>query len=207
MRPIRSIASVLCLVASLNTQASGSPEDTQQLRDLLQPISSLSAQFEQQIIDANGFELQTSAGLFQVSQPNNLRWIVNQPMPQHVISDGVTLWLYDPDLEQVVIQPFNTDIASTPAMLFSGDLDQIDNAYSILRAADGVFKLSPKEPGSLFGELTIEFDGKVPVSIGLTDSLGQITQIKFAEVSYNPVIPADLFAFKVPADVDVIRND
>jgi outer membrane lipoprotein carrier protein len=69
-------------------EAGGDPEDIQQLRDLLAPISSLSAQFEQRIIDANGLELQRSSGQFQVAKPNSLRWIVEQPMPQQVISDG-----------------------------------------------------------------------------------------------------------------------
>ena len=87
MRLIKYIATTLCLITSLSAQAGGTPEDIQQLRELLQPITSLSAQFEQQITDANGFEMQTSSGLFQVAQPNNLRWIVSEPMPQQVISD------------------------------------------------------------------------------------------------------------------------
>jgi outer membrane lipoprotein carrier protein len=135
MRLIKYIATTLCLIASLSAQAGGSPEDIQQLRELLQPITSLSAQFEQQITDANGFEMQTSSGLFQVAQPNNLRWIVSEPMPQQVISDGITLWLYDPDLEQVIIQPFDANIESTPAMLFSGDLDRLDSTYFILESS------------------------------------------------------------------------
>lgn len=138
MRLIKSIAAMLALVTSFAGHAGGSPEDIQQLRDLLQPITSLSAQFKQQITDADGFEIQASEGLFQIAQPNKLRWVVAQPMPQQVISDGVTLWLFDPDLEQVVIQPFDANIESTPAILFSGDLERLDRAYFIQQLSAGV---------------------------------------------------------------------
>ncbi|MFT4671768.1 MAG: outer membrane lipoprotein carrier protein, partial [Pseudohongiellaceae bacterium] len=57
------------LVLATNSWSGGAVEDIQKLRDLLQPITSLSAHFEQQIRDADGYELQASQGLFQVSQP------------------------------------------------------------------------------------------------------------------------------------------
>ena len=50
----KSMLSLLALVGSMSTHAGGDPEDIQQLRNLLQPITSLAAQFEQQITDANG---------------------------------------------------------------------------------------------------------------------------------------------------------
>jgi len=141
--PSLLFTSFLALCLGTKAWSGGAAEDIQQLRDLLQPITSLSARFEQQIIDADGFELQVSQGLFQVSQPNRLRWVVESPMPQQIIADGVTLWIYDPDLEQVIIQPFNEDIATTPAVLFSGDLDQLDKAYFVTQLGDGRFELKP----------------------------------------------------------------
>lgn len=207
MRLIKSITAMLALLVSLATHAGGVPEDIQQLRDLLLPITSLSAQFKQQITDADGVDVQASEGLFQIAQPNKMRWIVAQPMPQQVISDGVTLWLFDPDLEQVVVQPFAANIESTPAILFSGNLERLDRAYFIRQLSDGVFTLTPEQGGSLFTALEIEFVNRVPASIALTDGLGQVTRITFTEVVYNPMLPNDLFVFEIPADVDVIRND
>ena len=206
MRMIQRIT--LFFILSLASQAwsGGTPEDIQQLRDLLQPITSLSARFQQQITDGDGYELQASEGLFQVSQPNRLRWVVETPMPQHIIADGVTLWVYDPDLEQVIIQPFNDDIAATPAILFSGDLDQLDDAYFVTQLAEGRFELKPEQGGSLFDSMTIAFDGAKPASIALTDTLGQVTRISFAELDINPALSGDLFVFEAPDGVDVINN-
>jgi outer membrane lipoprotein carrier protein len=191
---------------SLQAAAGGKVEDIQRLRDLLQPISSLSSQFNQRINDADGFELQASEGLFEVAQPNKLRWIVKHPMPQQVISDGITLWVYDPDLEQVIIQPFDKDIAATPAILFSGDLDSLDSVYFVEQLAEGSFLLTPEEEGSLFRSTEIQFDGAKPSFIVLTDTLGQITRISFTGLKLNPPISADQFVFKIPLGIDIIDN-
>jgi outer membrane lipoprotein carrier protein len=207
MRLIQSIVPLISLMLSFNIQAGGNAEDIQQLRNLLQPISSLSAQFKQQVTDADGFQLQQSEGLFQVAQPNNLRWIVEQPMPQQVISNGLTLWLYDPDLEQVIVKPFDASIESTPAILFSGDLTRLDSAYFIRQLSPDVFQLTPEQGGSLFSELQIIFVDQLPASISLTDSLGQVTRIAFSDVQLNPSLPAALFEFEIPGDIDVINND
>jgi len=201
-----SLTLIISLSAAINSHAGGAAEDIQQLRDLLQPITSLSARFQQQITDADGYELQNSEGLFQVSQPNNLRWVVEMPMPQQIIADGETLWIYDPDLEQVVIQPFNEDIAATPAILFSGDLDQLDQAYFVTQLAEGHFELKPERGGSLFDSMIIRFDQAKPTSITLTDTLGQTTHISFSQLELNPPLSADQFVFQIPDGVDVINN-
>ena len=206
MRVFHNITLLWALSLAPQTWSGGAPEDIQQLRDLLQPITSLSARFQQQITDGDGYELQASEGLFQVSQPNRLRWVVETPMPQQIIADGVTLWIYDPDLEQVIIQPFNDDIAATPAILFSGDLDQLDDAYFVTQLAEGRFELKPEQGGSLFDSMTIAFDGAKPASIALTDTLGQVTSISFTELDINPALSGDLFVFEAPDGVDVINN-
>ena len=205
-RLLLTVLSTLLVGISLQAAAGGKVEDIQRLRDLLQPISSLSSQFNQRINDADGFELQASEGLFEVAQPNKLRWIVKHPMPQQVISDGITLWVYDPDLEQVIIQPFDEDIAATPAILFSGDLDSLDSDYFVEQLAEGSFLLTPEEEGSLFRSTEIQFDGAKPSFIVLTDTLGQITRISFTGLKLNPPISADQFVFKIPQGIDIIDN-
>jgi outer membrane lipoprotein carrier protein len=82
MRVFHNITLLWALSLAPQTWSGGTPEVIQQLRDLLQPITSLSARFQQQITDGDGYKLQASEGLFQVSQPNRLRWVIETPMPQ-----------------------------------------------------------------------------------------------------------------------------
>lgn len=204
---LRFILGFISLMGSTQLQAGGSPEDIQALRALLQPITSLSANFTQQITDVEGFELEASEGLFEVAQPAKLRWHITQPMPQQIVSDGSTLWIFDPDLEQVIIQPFNQDIAATPAILFSGDLDQLDRAYFVREDSAGLFTLTPESAGSLFSQMQIRFIDQKPASISLTDNLEQTTTITFTDLQINPTLSADRFIFEVPPEVDVINNN
>jgi outer membrane lipoprotein carrier protein len=197
---------IFILVICSQLQAGGKPEDIQALRDLLQPITSLSASFKQRITDAEGFELDTSEGLFQVAQPAKLHWHISQPLPQQIISDGQTLWLYDPDLEQVIIQPFNPAIGATPAILFSGDLEQLASSYVVSRLDGNRFKLIPEQAGSMINSMQITFVEQRPVSIAFTDNLEQITTVTFTDLDINPDIPADRFVFKIPPGIDVINN-
>lgn len=207
MHYIKHVLFIITLSSCLSAQGNDKASDSQQLQRLLQSISSLSAQFEQQVIDANGLETQRAAGLLQLVQPNKLRWVVSEPMPQQLISDGQTLWLYDEDLEQVLVQPVDSSIDATPIMLFSGDLQRLNLTYSVLQRSKGVFQLTPKKNDSLFASIRLDFNGTKPTSLVMTDNLGQITKINLTSVSLNRQIPADLFTFKIPDDTDVIRND
>ena len=206
MRFLSITSLIFCFVAAFHIHAQNPNNSSQHLRDLLQPIKSFSAHFKQRITDSEGFELQLSQGLFEVAQPYKIRWVVEQPMPQEIISDGITLWVFDPDLEQVTIQSFNPDIAATPAILFSGDLDQLDSAYLVHEVTEGHFTLTPAKAGSLFNSIDISFADNKPVSIALTDNLEQITTISFSNLQINPALNADRFNFDIPAGVDVINN-
>ena len=202
--------SVLCSLVCGTLRAGGNPEDISALRDLLLPIKSLSANFQQQVLDAEGFQLQTANGEFVVAQPGKLRWISRSPMEQWVVSDGQSLWVYDPDLEQVTIQPFNSDLAATPAALFSGDLEMLDATYFVTRETAGantLFRLLPERAGGLFNQIELTFHHRQPLKMVLRDSLEQTTSISFADVQINPAVNAGQFVFQIPQGVDVIRND
>lgn len=207
MHYVKHILFTIALSGCLSAQGNDTASASQQLQQLLQPISSLSAQFEQQTIDANGIEIQRATGQLQLAQPYKLHWVVSEPMPQQLISDGQTLWLYDEDLEQVIVQSVDSSINSTPIMLFSGDLQRLNLSYSVLQTSKGVFELTPVQNESLFASIRLDFNHKIPTSLVMTDNLGQITRINLTSVSVNREIPADLFTFKIPDGTDVIRND
>lgn len=188
----------------------GNPEDINELRKLLQPISSLSARFEQRVTDSGGFQLQETSGTFLVARPGKIRWISEAPMKQEVVSNGTTLWIYDPDLEQVTVQPFDPDIAATPAVLFSDDLDKLDRAFFVSRQTSGKideFELKPEQGGSLFANIVLQFQGGTPAGMILMDTLGQRTSIRFEKPVINAPASDAQFVFEIPDGVDVIRNE
>jgi outer membrane lipoprotein carrier protein len=187
-----------------------SATDSQKLQSLLEPINSLSASFTQSIYDAGGYELDSSEGLFKVASPAKVLWHVTAPLEQRVISDGHTLWIYDPDLDQVVINKVDNRINATPAVLFSGNLESLEASYEVEQKSFSIdapsFLLTPRENGSLFATIELQFATLNPSAIIITDTLGQSTAIILDHLLLNPVLEAETFTFSIPSGVDVINN-
>lgn len=175
------------------------------LQQRLAPLKSLEARFVQTVTDADGYQLQQMTGSLSVMRPGKMRWHSDDPYPQLVVSDAETLWLYDPDLEQVTVRPFDRNVARTPAILFIGEVDQLESSYQVSRQGD-VFQLLPLDDQALFQSLSIRFDEQTPVEMTLSDSLGQQTLIELQDVMVNQSIDDDRFHFDIPPDVDVIHD-
>ena len=127
---------------------------SEKLSALLRPIESMSANFTQQLFDADDSELELFEGVFKLAKPGKMLWHIKQPMEQKLVSDGEVLWIYDPDLEQVVIESFADKIKSTPIALFNGQVADLDSRYTITQQhterSTEIFTLSPKDTSSLF---------------------------------------------------------
>lgn len=193
---------------SFSLPAQAAPAE--QLAKLLTAMDTLDADFQQRILDAKGARLQEVSGHLSMARPGKFYWQTETPFPQTVVSDGETLWLYDPDLEQVSIQPVDPAQNRTPAMLLSGDITSIEERFSIeLTRENGPFRefrLVPKGQESLFEELKLSFvDGEL-ASLLLADSLGQRTSIELFSAKLNSELPQDRFRFTVPEGTDVIQQ-
>jgi len=46
----------------------------------------------------------SASGIIAYQRPGKMRWEYQEPDPQLLVTDGDTLWLYDPLLENVTIQ-------------------------------------------------------------------------------------------------------
>ncbi len=178
-----------------------------ELNSRLKALSSVSARFEQWTTDPSGARLQESSGTFEVKRPDLFRWEVKSPFAQLIIADGKAVRLYDPDLEQLVIQPLAEQLNLTPALLLSGRTDALAQNYRISHTrAEGLdhFLLAPKNPDSLFEKLRLSFTKGQVAEMMLVDALGSRTQIRFADVRQNLAIDASRFDLELPDGVDVI---
>ena len=180
------------------------------LSQLLSPIKTMTAAFTQTVTDAKGVVLQLSSGELSIAEPNRIRWTVNQPMPQQIISNGVRIWLFDPDLEQVIIQAYDSNLAATPAGLFSGDSEAINSAFSVTHdqsvSAVNSYILTPKSNDALYQSLRFDFSEQQPQALAFIDSLNQTTRIEFSDVLLNPTLADKLFTFEIPDGIDVINH-
>lgn len=195
------------LVLSGTLHAADTP--AQHLSGLLSRVNSLSATFEQLVLDGTGRRLQQVHGEMVLARPGKFRWRTEEPFPQLLVSNGATLWLYDQDLEQVTRRPVDHRLSSTPALLLSGNLNDLEKTFAVqgpVEGDTGVFRLLPKNEEALFVVLRIQFTAGIPTEMQLEDNLGQKTGINFSDILLNPEVDDSQFEFQVPAGVDLLSE-
>jgi outer membrane lipoprotein carrier protein len=207
---LKSLLGVVAITVAATCNAA-SPGDAagQNLNRLLTAVGSLSASFEQTVLDGGGTRLQQSQGELLLARPGKFRWRTDEPFPQLLVSNGQTLWIYDQDLEQVSQQAVDQRLSNTPALLLSGDLGDLQQTFDIQGPGEGdsgVYRLQPLDEDAMFAVLRIMFEAGIPVEMQLEDNLGQKTSVQFSDLVVNPAIADDQFEFQVPDGVDLITE-
>jgi outer membrane lipoprotein carrier protein len=200
---------LLSVVASPRASAQPAADGVATLEAFLDGVQTLTADFEQELWTADQALLQTDTGSLSLKRPNRFRWTYEEPAELTVVADGTRLWIYDVELAQVTVTPFDDTVGTSPAMLLSGDRN-VREEFEVVQAVslEGLdwIKLEPKG-SSDFSSISIGFSGKEPRRLELVDGLGQVTRIELSNLVVNDEIREDVFELDVPAGVDVIGGE
>ena len=165
------------------------------------------ADFMQVVTDRNGRIVQRASGKFAIARPGRFRWSVEKPYEQLLVGDGERVWIYDPDLNQVVVRRSDRALGSTPAALLAGKED-VERAFEWrdLPPTNGLDWLgaTPKDKESSFSEIRLGFDSSGLAALEVVDNFGQRTLISLLHMERNPKLASDLFKFSPPKGADVI---
>lgn len=169
-------------------------------------LTSLRAEFRQTVTDAGGRVLERAEGTMVLARPGRFRWDYRVPQ-QQIVSDGVTVWLYDVELEQVTVRAAGEALAGTPAMLLAGKGDLKDEfAITDAGSQDGLdwSRLTPLRTDGDFREVRLGFAGRELQRMTFFDRLGQTTELELSELERNPRLDSAVFTFEPPPGVDVV---
>jgi len=206
----KRIQPVLCLMGLLVSMLVSEVTIASAVDDFaqrLKAMNAMSAGFTQTVFDNSGRVLQQIEGTLSVKTPGKMYWQTSPDFGQLVVSDGDTLWVYDQDLEQVTIRDLAKNIQDTPALLLSGNEDDIGQHFSVTKASlpeEVRYRLVPKDNSRLFEALDFSYVGDALVSMTILDAAGQVTVVSFVNSQLNPDLDDALFAFVVPEKTDVI---
>ncbi len=194
-------------VAAANGNASAAERLAEHMADLEQ----LTAGFDQRLVDGRGIELRRTRGRLWAERPDRFRWEVEAPFAELLIGDGETLWLWDPDLEQVTVRPYDDRLQATPARLLSGAVEDLLEAFDVDHlAADAGrdrFTLWPRAGDALFERLEFIFEDGRPSHLVIHDGLGQRTEVQLLDVQTQFDADADRFRFEIPEGADVLYEE
>ncbi|MBS0218572.1 MAG: outer membrane lipoprotein chaperone LolA [Proteobacteria bacterium] len=197
----------LCVLALAQVAHADGRSD---LTAFTQGLKSLQGGFSQEVFDTKGRLKQSSSGRVSLATPRQFRWEYVKPYRQLVIADGKTVWIYEPDLQQVSKRPQGTEEQNSPLAILV-DPARLDRNYVVTDGGTSAgvnwLTIAPRSKAdSNFQSAKIGFkDGQLS-QIVVTDPLGQRTQMYFAQWQRNITLPAANFSFTPPKDVDVIGD-
>lgn len=199
---------IVAAVLAAGPAISWSADAPTQLREFANKVASATGSFTQQTVALQGRSKPPQTGQFSFRRPGQFRWEVKKPYEQLVISDGTTVYQYDPDLAQVTERPVDKSIGSSPAAILFGS-GSLDEAFivSALPDSDGLqwLRAKPRNADAGFTHVDIGLRNDLPVRLILLDSFDQTTRIDLDNIKANPVLPANAFKFVPPKGVDVVK--
>ena len=200
-------ATIAVLLPMISFAQASKDEGERMVESFLEDVTTLSGRFEQQLIDADDNVVEESAGTLDIRRPGQFRWSYTDPYQQLLIADGVNMWSFDVDLEQVTVKPQAEALGSTPAILLGGSsdvLNDFDYIGSFTDRGTVWVRLRPKDTGNGFSKVELGFTDGSLTRMLFGDNLGQTTLIALFDVTFNEPIDDHVLTFTPPAGVDVV---
>ena len=165
------------------------------------------AAFTQRVVGKGQSSVRESAGTFTFQRPGKFRWAYEKPYEQLIVGDGGKLWIYDRDLNQVIVRKLDLALGSSPAALLAGD-NALEKNFDVSDAGRGdgleFIEAKPRSAESGFERVRIGFKDNLPRVMELTDTFGNVTTLVFGAFERNPALDGSQFRFVPPQGADVV---
>jgi len=180
-----------------------------------QAVTTLRADFTQEIRDEMIGTNSTSRGEFLQERPNrfSMRW--RQPAGDLLLSDGVFLWVYLPSSApgQVVKAAVTRQPGQSPDVV-ADFLDRPRERFTVTfvraesvgtRPAD-VLAFVPRQQGGPYRRVLIWVDRQddLPHQVEMTEASGTVRRITFTKLRINVTLPSNAFVFRRPAGARLV---
>lgn len=191
-----------CLFFSA-TQFVHAQTDSELLQQKLAKISTLNADFKQKVFNPEGQLIQQSSGTLTIQRPGMFHWLVLDPDEELIVSDGSTMWLYSPFIEQVTIMNVADATAGTPFALLSGSDGAKWSDFDVKKQGDN-FIVRSKDQQASVNSFSFIFDKQGQISgFVVQEQQGQKSEFNLTLKPVTKAIDKSFFEFKVPAGTEI----
>lgn len=184
----------------------------QEFQTFVKNARTLEGEFLQQQIkkSATGGNIaKESSGVFRFKRPGQFIWAYQQPYEQILQADGQQFYIYDKDLNQVTIRKMNEALSASPvAILLGGTELEKEFIFKEIGVKNGLTWIDaiPKRRDGAFAHIGIGLSQGMPQVMELYDMSGKVSLVTFKKIKSNVDFSKELFKFKIPNGVDVIKN-
>ena len=174
--------------------------------EYLKDINSFQSDFVEHRYSDTGQLIVSVNGTCKLMRPGMFRWhYLDTNEEQLVISDGSTLWVYEPDLEQVFVRQ-GRSVENSIILKIFGVEDAADQQYLVEElSSPNWLRLRLGADDSILS-VDVEYVDTIIKSVRSIDPSGFSTVIEFVNPKTNPRLKASDFQFVPPPDVDIIYD-
>ena len=149
-----------------------------------------------------------------VKYPGQMRWEYQEPEPQIIITDGIKLWIYRPEDNQVMTGGAPSFFRDGKGASFLSDVKIIREKFNIAMDTTAEelyyrFTLFPREKTLDITEIRMAVDKKnfTIVRIVTINQYDDATHIELLNHRFDAKLDNSLFSFTVPEGVDELKID
>jgi outer membrane lipoprotein carrier protein len=185
---------------------------TGKIQDSYNKVASLTAEFFQSSTLLGMNERIVSSGNLRFLKPGMMDWNYTSPSPQKFVTDGETVWYYEPSVNQLTIGSIGATFTSDVPVSFLlgiGDLSSSFSEEKICENSEGILlTLVPldKDQSIKTFSLLVDSETYLPIGAKLVDTGDTITEFLFRETRTNSPLPPEEFTFSPPKGVDIVYN-
>ena len=181
---------------------------------LYEETGSFTADFEQEVLWRRGGTVRLSRGKVWFKKPGLMRWEYRWPESFLIVADGKEVYLYTPEDKQVMIFPSGKVLSPKVTLGFINGRGNLLRDFTIMGYEDlekglAALELHPKveNPQVERLRLVVKKANGLITEIWFWDYLGNLTKIRFLRLRRNVAIEDDIFRFKPPKGVEIIREE
>lgn len=180
------------------------------LQKTYEGIQDVQANFTQFTTSASIKTTQKAEGVVYFKKPGMMKWEYKSPGKDIIVSDGITIWIYQQDIGQVMVGNA-LDNGTSISNNFLAGIGNLKKDFDIeLAEQDNVtylLKLNPKTSQPNVQKLYIVVDKKTFLVIKtlVYDMMGNETKVVFENTKTNQSLSDSIFKFKIPEGVKVVK--
>jgi len=216
MKHFRIILIYLFLLGSVGQPVAEEKDLLRLIQKQYQSIRSFSGRFIQ---TSHRTDTETgpkkAEGLVSYKRPGKMRWLYEAPEEQLLVTNGQTMWLYDPLLENVTVQKLQKITEGTALSFLLGlgnlqaDFIHREISKNLLSGQGGlIVELEPKKSTAnlAFIQLNVHPETYNLQTIALMDQQDNYRTIQLINMKYNLEIEDNFFEITVTKDMEVIET-
>jgi outer membrane lipoprotein carrier protein len=185
-----------------------------EIQNRYEKTNDFEANFIQEYIGKVMRQANRGEGKVYFKKKGMMRWDYTTPN-QKLISDGHTLWYYQPDEKQVLLSDISKVFQEKTPLAFLAGEGNLGRDFNILNLNESasqkedhyILELSPKEPLATLAKLILTVDKKtyIVLQTDVFDGLGNVTRTRFLNIKTDVGLSNSFFHFTIPPGTEVIK--